>query len=87
VGEAGGVETLGGSDTAVVTGGWVPAQHDDWTWDLTVPGNNDHDFYILAIDQSVLAHNANQQVHSIRIEPFPDCAHSVGIADGPRGFS
>jgi hypothetical protein len=33
---------------AVVVGGSVPAVHDGWMWDLTVPGNNDHDFYVLA---------------------------------------
>ena len=31
---------------AVVVGGSVPAVHDGWMWDLTVPGNNDHDFYV-----------------------------------------
>jgi hypothetical protein len=30
-----------------VVGGTVPKQHDGWMWDLTVPGNNDHDFYIV----------------------------------------
>ena len=30
-----------------VVGGTVPKQHDGWMWDLTVPGNNDHDFYVL----------------------------------------
>jgi hypothetical protein len=30
----------------VVVGGSVPAVHDGWMWDLTVPGNNDHDFYV-----------------------------------------
>ena len=34
--------------SAVVVGGWVPAVHNGWMWDLTVPGNNDHDFYVLA---------------------------------------
>jgi hypothetical protein len=33
---------------AVVVGGSVPAVHDGWMWDLTVPGNNDHDFYVVA---------------------------------------
>jgi Pretoxin HINT domain len=32
--------------TAVVAGGYVPRQRSGWMWDLTVPGNNDHDFYI-----------------------------------------
>jgi hypothetical protein len=33
--------------SAVVVGGSVPADHDGWMWDLTVPGNNDHNFYVL----------------------------------------
>jgi hypothetical protein len=32
---------------AIVVGGSVPAVHDGWMWDLTVPGNNDHDFYVV----------------------------------------
>ena len=32
--------------TAVVVGGSVPAVHDGWMWDLTVPGDDDHDFYV-----------------------------------------
>jgi hypothetical protein len=30
---------------AVADGGTTPKVHDGWMWDLTVPGNNDHDFY------------------------------------------
>ena len=43
--------------TATVLGGWIPAQRDGWMWDLTVPGNNDHDFYIDTIATAVLVHN------------------------------
>ena len=32
--------------TATAIGGTIPVQHDGWMWDLTVPGNNDHDFYV-----------------------------------------
>jgi RHS repeat-associated protein len=32
---------------AIVVGGSAPKVHDGWMWDLTVPGNNDHDFYVL----------------------------------------
>jgi RHS repeat-associated protein len=42
---------------AVVVGGSVPAVHDGWMWDLTVPGNNDHDFYVAAGSVPVLVHN------------------------------
>jgi hypothetical protein len=31
---------------AVAEGGITPKDHDGWMWDLTVPGNNDHDFYV-----------------------------------------
>jgi hypothetical protein len=34
--------------SATVDGGITPKNHDGWMWDLTVPGNNDHDFYVLA---------------------------------------
>jgi RHS repeat-associated protein len=43
--------------TAVVVGGSVPAVHDGWMWDLTVPGNNDHDFYVTVATTAVLVHN------------------------------
>jgi putative hemolysin len=40
------LKTPGGA-TVTVVGGTTPKQHDGWMWDLTVPGNNDHDFYVL----------------------------------------
>ena len=43
--------------TVAVVGGTVPKQHDGWMWDLTVPGNNDHDFYVVVTTASVLVHN------------------------------
>ena len=47
--------------TAVVVGGSVPAVHDGWMWDLTVPGNNDHDFYVIASDVGILVHNCGSE--------------------------
>lgn len=44
---------------ATVVGGSVPAVHDGWMWDLTVPGNNDHDFYVEPGATAVLVHNDN----------------------------
>jgi hypothetical protein len=41
---------------AVADGGTAPKVHDGWMWDLTVPGNNDHDFYVL-----VTSYNASSQ--------------------------
>jgi len=40
-----------------VVAGTTPKQHDGWMWDLTVPGNNDHDFYVIAGTSGVLVHN------------------------------
>ena len=31
---------------AHVGGGTTRKVHDGWMWNLTVPGNNDHDFYV-----------------------------------------
>ena len=46
--------------SAVVVGGSVPVVHDGWMWDLTVPGNNDHDFYVAVAATAVLVHNCTQ---------------------------
>ena len=41
-----------------VAGGTVPKQHDGWMWDLTVPGNNDHDFYVVSETAGNVAYGA-----------------------------
>ncbi|MBO0830734.1 MAG: hypothetical protein J2P29_02065, partial [Actinobacteria bacterium] len=51
------LRTPSGSDTATVLGGWIPQQPSGWMWDITVPGNNDHDFYIDTAATAVLVHN------------------------------
>jgi RHS repeat-associated protein len=55
-------ERLKAPDGATVTavGGIIPKQHDGWMWDLTVPGNNDHNFYVVA---TPLAGGAETQSH------------------------
>jgi hypothetical protein len=40
---------------ATANGGAIPKVHDGWMWDLTVPGNNDHDFYVLPASASQVA--------------------------------
>ena len=45
--------------TVTVVGGTAPKQHDGWMWDLTVPGNNDHDFYVTSSATAVLVHNSD----------------------------
>ena len=42
---------------AVADGGTTPKVHDGWMWDLTVPGNNDHDFYVVTSNAAILVHN------------------------------
>ncbi len=45
---------------AVADGGTTPKVHDGWMWDLTSPGNNDHDFYVIAgTAADILVHNVN----------------------------
>jgi hypothetical protein len=43
--------------TATVLGGSTPRDNSGWMWDLTVPGNNDHDFYVQAATTATLVHN------------------------------
>jgi hypothetical protein len=44
---------------ATADGGTTPKDHDGWMWDLTIPGNNDHDFYVAAGTVLILVHNAD----------------------------
>jgi hypothetical protein len=46
-----------GHASATVLGGYAPRHHDGWMWDLSVPGGNDHDFYIDTRTAAVLVHN------------------------------
>jgi hypothetical protein len=52
------VRTPGGG-YATVLGGYVPRQASGWMWDLTAPGNDDHDFYIDTGAAPVLVHNCD----------------------------
>src|SRR6185437_101357 len=47
---------------ATADGGTTPTVHDGWMWDLTVPGNNDHDFYVQDSGTGVLVHNCGGSV-------------------------
>ena len=40
-----------------------------WMWDLTVPGNNDHDFYIDTAVAAILAHNCGDQPPLTSLHP------------------
>jgi hypothetical protein len=43
--------------TATADGGSTPAIRDGWMWDLTIPGDGDHDFYVEVASASALVHN------------------------------
>jgi hypothetical protein len=51
--------------TVTVEGGTVPVRHDGWMWDLTVPGNNDHDFYVEVTTADVLVHNEDDPEENV----------------------
>ena len=44
--------------TISVIGGRAPADAVGWMWDLSVPGGNDHDFYIDTAIAAILVHNS-----------------------------
>jgi len=68
---------------ATADGGTTPKVHDGWMWDLTVPGNNDHDFYVLPVSEltapaysgirgtAVLVHNCgDEQLPLFNEDPY-----------------
>jgi hypothetical protein len=80
-------EHLKAPDGTAVTadGGTTPKVHDGWMWDLTVPGNNDHDFYIIPAVGSQAS--TQGQVYSATEEPVlvhnvscPDIAAAASVA-------
>jgi hypothetical protein len=62
---------------AVADGGTVPADHDGWMWDLTVPGNNDHDFYVYTATVSILVHNCSDFAPGKALEHYQK--HVLGV--------
>jgi hypothetical protein len=50
------LRTSNGTIAAVVSG-YAPADSAGWMWDITVPGNDDHDFYVDTTVAAVLVHN------------------------------
>jgi hypothetical protein len=79
--------------TATVLGGRTPKVASGWMWDLTVPGGNDHDFYIDTIAAPVLVHNSGCDEWAANfaaknggeIKPFKSPARYLGPyrPDGP----
>jgi RHS repeat-associated protein len=71
---------------AAADGGSVPAAHDGWMWDLTVPGDNDHDFYVAVADGSGraayrVARTGETYIH-VHNTGSPNCNLSPGNSTG-----
>ncbi len=67
---------------ATVLGGWAPEVTTGWMWDLTVPGNNDHDFYVDTDAAAVLVHNCGV---SAEPGPAPDGVTLEEYGEANRG--
>jgi large repetitive protein len=62
------LRTPGGHATAFADGGSIPAKHRGLMWDLTIPGNGDHDFYVMtSVGAAVLVHNDSQDCSITKI--------------------
>ena len=72
---------------AVADGGTTPKVHDGWMWDLTVPGNNDHDFYVLpaSSDGGRDAYHAEADGTSILVHNSGGLCPTNGLPHGPIG--
>jgi hypothetical protein len=85
--------------TAFADGGVTPRVHTGWMWDITVPGNNDHDFFVLlgqpgaqtiyntvAGKPAVLVHNETGASDPwANAELWPRGNFPLGGATGPSG--
>ncbi len=58
--------------SVTVVAGWTPANPVGWMWDLSVPGGNDHDFYIDTVVGSVLVHNCGPEFREDTSHIFRD---------------
>jgi hypothetical protein len=83
-------DTLRTSNGATVTaaGGHAPKQRTGWMWDISVPGSNDHDFYIDTTIATILVHNCDEpgmpslHAHYPTQEDALNAAlHDAGITD------
>jgi RHS repeat-associated protein len=72
------LRTPGGA-AATVTGGHDPKVTVGWMWDLTIPGNDDHDFYVQTAATAVLVHNTS-------CGPGDESAASGGEGEGFRNL-
>ena len=76
------LRTPGGHATVYADGGHVPANHQGQMWDLTIPGNNDHDFYVLPT-RTVSSHRTYNVGNPAST---PVLVHNIDAEEGPSGF-
>jgi len=78
-------------DGAKVAGSWRPAVRTGWMWDLTIPGNNDHTFYVEAGSTPVLVHNSScsslYQGNGFQHVLYEHVSGSPGVAGDNTVFS
>lgn len=82
-----------GGVTVTVIGGSAPADAVGWMWDLSVPGGNDHDFYIDTAAAAVLVHNCPMEQKPaplwkrcvLAIGAGLSILHSVATGQAPMG--
>ena len=63
---------------AYANGGSVPADDVGWMWDLTVPGNGDHDFYVVSLA------NQNSDSAGSSAEAIPVLVHNNTCPTDPN---
>jgi len=76
---------------ATADGGTTPKDHEGWMWDPTVPGNEDHDFYVSAASTAIFevrkvgglpGWQANSDPYDLLVRRLPAGAGLL-LHDGP----
>jgi RHS repeat-associated protein len=74
--------------TATADGGTTPKDHSAWMWDLTIPGNGDHDFYVdVAPDMAGANESGNSAPGSLSVLVH-NCSKTLGrnLGKSPAGM-
>jgi large repetitive protein len=70
--------------TVIADGGTTPTVHDGTMWDLTVPGNNDHDFYVISgVGATGQLGRGSYNAHNAEADSVPVLVHNNSC---PSGF-
>jgi hypothetical protein len=71
---------------AVADGGTTLTGRGDWMWDLTIPGNGDHDFYVLTGTGSDFPHSLAATAVLVHNDDGPSSPYGTLFKDGPYRF-